>query len=173
MKSKIKLAGVALIGALSLTAQAETVTEAMQACKNEKNDLKRLICYDAVAGSMNIYAGAGKSVDDIASEQPKRQPVTTASKPQITEDDFGLEAQRLAAENLPENMSGTITDVSTSPRGDYIITLDSGMVWRQTSDDVNYKFRKGDTVMVERGALGAFYLKKSGASGRIGVRRIK
>ena len=70
-------------------------------------------------------------------------------------------------------MSGTITDVSTSPRGDYIITLDSGMVWRQTSDDVNYKFRKGDTVLVERGALGAFYLKKSGASGRIGVRRIK
>ena len=55
MKSKIKLAGVALIGALSFTAQAETVTEAMQACKNEKNDLKRLICYDAVAGLSLIH----------------------------------------------------------------------------------------------------------------------
>lgn len=173
MKKTVHIAGAVLLAVLSSVSQAETVADAMQTCRNEQNDLKRLICFDAVAESMNIYAGATKSVDDIASERPTQQAVITSPRSPSRSDDFGLESQRLAKENLPSTLGATVTSITESPRGDRIITLDNGMVWRENDKRSNLRVNEGDTVVIERGVLGAFYLGKEGQNSRMSVRRVE
>ena len=173
MKKTVHIAGAVLLSVLSSVSQAETVADAMQACRNEQNDLKRLICFDAVAESMNIYAGAAKSVDEVASERPSQSAVIAAPSPAPRGDDFGLESQRLAKENLPSTLSGTVASITESPRGDRIVSLDNGMVWRENDKRSNLRLNEGDIVVIERGVLGAFYLGKEGQNSRMSVRRVK
>lgn len=176
MKNTVRIAGAVLLTIVSSVSQAETVVEAMQDCRNESNDLKRLICFDKVAESMNIYAGASQSVEDVADSRPAQAPVVAAtaaphavSAPQQGPT-FGMETN---SESLQKTLTATVTKVSSSPRGDFIITLDNDMVWRQNGESANYKMKVGDDITIERGFMNAFYLTKDGRSGRVNVRRIK
>ncbi|MBU2978687.1 hypothetical protein [Alteromonas sp. C1M14] len=187
MKYAISVAGLTLFLALSASAQAETVSDALQECSNEPNDLKRLMCFDALTESMNIYANADQSVAEAASERPKPMPVQAPQAPEVAAtvstpapapqtavaDDFGLEAKRQAEENLPKVLSAMVTEVTSSPRGDAIITLDNGMVWRENDKSSRLKVSKGDSITIERGVLGSFYLGRSGKNSRMAVYRIK
>ncbi|OFC69764.1 hypothetical protein [Alteromonas confluentis] len=181
MKNTVRIAGAVLLTIVSSASQAETVVEAMQECRNESNDLKRLICFDNVAESMNIFAGADQSVDDVANARPAQAPVVAATSAPASSNTqaasapqqgptFGME---MNTESLQKSMSATVTEVSSSPRGDFIITLDNGMVWRQNGESANYKMKVGDGITIERGFMNAFYLTKEGRSGRVNVRRIK
>lgn len=192
MKSTISVAGIALLITLSGSTQAETIVEALQQCSNEQNDLKRLMCFDALTESMHIYANAAQSVDVVASERNKTVSLTTApqapAKPVpaapaaaastpaeelSASDDFGLEAKRLAEESLPKTLSAMVSDVTETPRGDAIVTLNNGMIWRQTDKKTNVKVDVGDSITIERGVLGSFYLGRNGQNSRMAVRRIK
>ncbi|MBU3024034.1 hypothetical protein [Aestuariibacter sp. A3R04] len=173
MNKTLHIAGALVLAVLSSVSRAETVADAIQACRNEQNDLKRLICFDAVAESMNIYAGAAKSVDEVASERPSQPANIVSSSRQPRGDDFGLESQRLAKETLPSALSAAVASVTESPRGDRIVTLDNGMVWRENDKRSNLRLKEGDAVTIERGVLGAFYLGKENQNSRMSVRRIK
>lgn len=190
MKSTISVAGIALLVTLSGYGQAETIADALQQCSNEQNDLKRLMCFDALTESMNIYANAEQSVDAVASNQAKTvtptpeapttpapaAPAAAASIPSAelsASDDFGLEAKRLAEEKLPKTLSAVVSEVTETPRGDAIVTLNNGMIWRQTDKKTNVKVEVGDSITIERGVLGSFYLGRNGQNSRMAVRRIK
>lgn len=66
-----------------------------------------------------------------------------------------------------------VSDVTETPRGDAIVTLNNGMIWRQTDKKTNVKVDVGDSITIERGVLGSFYLGRNGQNSRMAVRRIK
>lgn len=178
MKNTVRIAGAVLLTIVSSVSQAETVAEAMQACRNESNDLKRLICFDNVAESMNIYAGASQSVEDVAESRPKAVATTapvaaSASGTPAADDDFGMEHKKKPEQSTPDEMTARIVSMAKNARGEFTVELDNGMVWRQNGKANSLVINEGDAVIIERGLMGAFYLSREGYNRRVNVNRVK
>ena len=123
MKTFISLnAALAMMLSASI-AHGETLTEAMQACSVEKNDLKRLMCFDNVAESLNSSIKASTNVDESKyrnSEKPviTAKPTSENSSPMEVQtrrvQDFGMEEQR-QAESRPQTVSASVTSIKKAP----------------------------------------------------------
>lgn len=159
----------------AFSAQAETVGEALQKCRSTDNSLKRLVCYDRLAKSLDQFDGANELVGTV---QPlpaiRQQGVAQAPQTNTPADpasEFGLENKKKPTSQLSE-VSLTITDISKSLRGKYVVTFSDGSVWQQT-DDTYLNIEVGQTVTIDRGFLGAFFMGVEGVNKRIKVKRLK
>lgn len=180
MKAKICVLSSSIALMFSLSAQAETIGEALNACKNKENSLKRLMCYDDVAKSMDKYSGLDKALSSgytvtprntTASAQPSPAPQAETSSKEATGTNFGLEHKEPDYEDA-DKIYGAVVKAEETPFGKHVITLDNGTVWQQT-DSIRYKVKEGQQVYVERGLLGAFYLSRDDINSRMKVKRIK
>ena len=178
MKTRLLSLATILCAFGAFNAHAETVADAMEKCRNTDNSLKRLICYDNIAKSLNQYDGASAQVSQLqayrseAATQPRPQ-VEANRQPEASEpkNDFGLEHRRdLSAE--ASEVSLTIASFKDSLRGKKIITFSDGSVWQQ-SDSAYLKIEEGQQVSIERGLLGSFYLSVEGVNKRMKVKRVK
>lgn len=172
-----------LLGSVTSVASAETIGEALAKCKRIDNSLERLICYDDVVANIRGMQGVSSEVSSVAvpvAKQTASSSVeaassiaksTSAPKPNSAApaSDFGLQKKREAES---DGVSATIVSVSKTALGKYKMTLDNGMVWQQT-DSTIFLPREGDTVTVERGMLGSFYLSKNDLNKTVKVKRIK
>jgi hypothetical protein len=57
-----------------------------------------------------------------------------------------------------DEISATITNLGTQPRGEYVITLDNGQVWAQKVADGRFRLKIGDQVKIRAGSLGAYFM---------------
>ncbi|MFD3321473.1 hypothetical protein [Alteromonas macleodii] len=178
MKTRLISLATLLCAFGAFNAHAETVADAMEKCRNTDNSLKRLICYDNIAKSLNQYDGTSAQVSQLqayrseAATQPRPQ-VEANRQPEASEpkNDFGLEHRRdLSAE--ASEVSLTIASFKDSLRGKKIITFSDGSVWQQ-SDSAYLKIEEGQQVSIERGLLGSFYLSVEGVNKRMKVKRVK
>ena len=178
MKTRLISLATLLCAFGAFNAHAETVADAMEKCRNTDNSLKRLICYDNIAKSLNQYDGTSAQVSQLqayrseAATQPRPQ-VEANRQPEASEpkNDFGLEHRRdLSAE--ASEVSLTIASFKDSLRGKKIITFSDGSVWQQ-SDSAYLKIEEGQQVSIERGLLGSFYLSVEGINKRMKVKRVK
>ena len=178
MKTRLISLATLLCAFGAFNAHAETLADAMEKCRNTDNSLKRLICYDNIAKSLNQYDGASAQVSQLqayrseAATQPRPQ-VEANRQPEASEpkNDFGLEHRRdLSAE--ASEVSLTIASFKDSLRGKKIITFSDGSVWQQ-SDSAYLKIEEGQQVSIERGLLGSFYLSVEGVNKRMKVKRVK
>lgn len=173
MKYLSLLSAAALV--LSANAQAESIEDALIKCSNLDNSLQRLVCFDNVVKNVKQFTGPEKALESSYSATPAaprpapRQALETA-KPATLAQSFGLE-NKAAREEIDE-ISATVTAVDEAPRGELIITLSDGAVWRQ-KDSGHFNLKVGDVVKIERGMLSAFYLSKPEQNKRIKVKRTK
>lgn len=171
-----------------VNAQQGSIAVAIEKCSSEKSSLKRLVCFDRMAKSMRQYSGLEQSLttamppiaaSPIQPQSPAKLPVpAVATTPQglvesasapSGEQVFGLEHKQDTDEMISK-LYGYVTDVTKSIRGMSIITIDNGQVWRQ-NDGSALKVKVGETVYIERGVLGAFYLGKDDLNRRMKVKR--
>ena len=171
-----------------VNAQQGSIAVAIEKCSSEKSSLKRLVCFDRMAKSMRQYSGLEQSLttamppiaaSPIQPQSPAKLPVpAVAAAPQGAvesasapsgEQVFGLEHKQDTDEMISK-LYGYVTDVTKSIRGMSIITIDNGQVWRQ-NDGSALKVKVGETVYIERGVLGAFYLGKDDLNRRMKVKR--
>lgn len=54
-----------------------------------------------------------------------------------------------------------------------IFTLSNAQVWQQIDGTTKHRFTIGDTVVIRKGVLSAYYLKKTTANRSINIKRIK
>lgn len=166
----------------SIAANAEM--NALQQCAKITNTQDRLICYDAVAAVKNdllmvaaepvATKEAKKAVikaNAVAQTSPvKSEPV--ASKEQLVSG-FGNEHKVAEEQRNFDQVSFVIKSVDRSLRELLQIEFDNGQVWHQTDNDKRAKFSVGDVVVIKRGVLSAFYMKKAGSHRQVRVKRIK
>jgi hypothetical protein len=164
-------------------ANAETIGEALNGCKQTDNSLKRLMCYDKVVKQMNQYDGANAGLPQTtlgaiapatrtASTRPVAAPTTDPMpSTQKSATEFGLEHKQ-DLDKKDADMAVSIVSISKNLRDKYILTFNNGTVWQQT-DETYLKIQEGQNVTVERGVLGAFYLSVEGLNKRMKVKRIK
>jgi hypothetical protein len=151
----------------------------MEKCRNTDDSLKRLICYDGVAKSLNQYEGVNEQVSQLKAYKPNNSAQTRPRPAQVGQqpvpskpgNDFGLEHKRDLTKETSE-ITVTINTVKKNPRDKYVLTFSDGSVWQQT-DRTHLKLEEGQAVSVERGLFGSFFLSVEGLNKRIKVKRVK
>ncbi|AQS38202.1 hypothetical protein Sps_03055 [Shewanella psychrophila] len=151
-------------------------------CSAKADKLDRLICYDQISASVK---SASKVTNSIS---PSTAPATTvvattsvaATSQSVTaipttlpaniEDDFGNLKKKEG-----EAVKKIFLEVDTIKKDVYgalRITFKNSQVWKQT-ESKRFKLESGQTVYIEKGAFGAFYLGVKDRNSTIKVKRLK
>jgi len=152
---------LSLLVLLSANSFAQDInTQALKACSMIENDFKRLVCYDQII--------AGKSIDISNAKKPlKAEQKTVETKTEK----FGLEHKNISA-NADAEQVATVKKAKKSLHGELVVTLANGQVWRQLGTD-HFRVKADNEVIIMRGALNSFLMKKMGSNKTIRVKRIK
>lgn len=175
---KLKLCLAAVLCVCSNLVFAETLAEALNKCSQVDNSLKRLVCYDKLNQQAKGYEDSELPTHitrqgNYPSNAPSQAPVNVASNSSASaEDNFGLPILQVVkqTQNQVDSLSGQVKEVKKTRRGKLVITLGNGQVWTQT-DTASMLIKVGDSVNIEKGLLGAFFLKTSSGKTRIKVKR--
>ncbi len=180
---KLKLCLVAVLCVCSNFALAESLAGALNKCSQVENSLKRLVCYDklnqqakgykdsklptGIRSGNNYQAGNYQPKNSNQAAAPAGTPTNNMAS---AEDKFGLPLIQLVEKDQATSLTAQVREVKKTPRGKLIITLENGQIWKQTDSD-RLLLRAGDSVNIERGLLGAFFLKTAAGTSRIKVKR--
>jgi hypothetical protein len=135
-------------------------------CSIISSNDERLACFDKL-----VFNNANQSVQ-----------VTTAVALSITDekltkhklvDNFAKEqVKKTKKEQGPSSIFATVSKVKKLLRGQWVLYFDNGQKWQQT-DTTRIKFKVGNKVRLDKGAMGAIYLYKDGSHRSIKVKRLK
>lgn len=162
---------------MSFNLQAETLAEAVDKCRVISNSLKRLVCYDQLAQRANNLEDS--ELAEFYAKRPVAAPVqgqtyspVASDNSAMPENTFGLELEVLKEKKAEASEQTSIVGkVDEDPYGKLIITLSDGQVWKQM-DSEQFRLSAGDTVVISRGFMGSFYLKKNGQNKTLLVKRL-
>ena len=150
---------VAVMLAVPAATAAEDPGAALSACRGERDDSKRLACYDREIDRLGTQAaGAGAA------------PAAPAAPALTPEERFGHEAamdreatrrKEQEARQLSE-LNATVTEIWTRADGLMVLTLDNGQIWKQVRPDSLFRIKAGEKVKIQPAALGSFLLSGPG-----------
>jgi hypothetical protein len=168
------------IGALiaSRTAAAQdprAVTIDVAACVEIASPDERFACYerrvDAARKGANEPPGTRPAQDAPAAAQPEA-PRAEARLPDPRAPDHHIPAAS-DTEPAPRELVGLIASLQEPVPNNYVITLDNGQVWRQTTAKP-YRLQPGQRVRIYPTTWGdAFRLTAADSKGFIQVRRVQ
>lgn len=129
------------------------------ACAAIQADAERLACYDEAAGRLKTAADAGEFTT-----------ITREELDRVKKDSFGLHtfslpaigrlAERSGDKKSPDldEIEAGVVSVTKNARGQTLVTLDNGQVWRVT-DSYELRAKVVKTAIVRKAALGSFKMK--------------
>jgi hypothetical protein len=113
------------------------------ACTREKDDARRLACFDRAAAPQAVAPQADSTQTfGVPGSELARSRGDDASQP----------------EGPPKRISATVTAIDKRPRGELVVTLDNGQVWAQKEAGAYFPLKVGDPVAILAGTLGSFRL---------------
>jgi hypothetical protein len=194
VKQRIAAVTCVLLVGLPVAARAETTAETLRAldqCAALADEHQRLGCFDQLGPQVKAaLTRMGASAGPPTAQEQKNWfgfdlggLFGSSPAQQTTPEKFGSEAlpaRPPAPGEAPppetiDHISAKVTDFSYTPFGKFIIFLDNGQVWRQVegdSDKAEFE-RSGNTVSIERAALGSYALMINGSSKTYKVKRVK
>jgi hypothetical protein len=139
-----------LAGTFFSGVNAEDFYTKLHACTQEHDDGKRLACFDR---------------EMVALPPPDReQKEVRASLPE-----FGL-VEKPNAASL-RNETDRLAAVTPRPNGAFVFSLENGQLWKAT-DQSYLPVHVGDSVTIQAGALGSFWLSVAGSNRTVRVTRV-
>ncbi|HEX7116952.1 MAG TPA: hypothetical protein VF193_17630 [Steroidobacter sp.] len=170
-----------LWGAACASVAEDESPPSLEACASEKDDAKRLACYDRAArAEPEKSAPAAPAEPAKAAPAAPVAPASAETKAPATKDDpesrFGYRGdiareehdRRKAEQEQIKEITATITDLKTLPYGEWVITLDNGQVWVQKFPTKQFRVEVGDRVTIKAGVLKSYLLvTESGRSTRV------
>jgi hypothetical protein len=155
---------VATIGTNSNLVTAANLTTDLVQCANIKSEKQRLQCFDDY-----IDRHSTKIAGDI----------TIVSEPKETEikdkmelvSSFGQAHRYSNKEREFDEMTSTVKSASKNLHKNWEIELENGQIWVEKGGDKRAKFSEGDPIIITRGIMNSFKLKKVGTKRRIRVNR--
>jgi hypothetical protein len=181
---------------------ANTLLDELSICAKNNDSSQRLVCYDKLIKETknsqpkrrqdsskvtttkkvdNVVQLAQKNQSEIILAGSKISKELSVVQPQPTtvvnntikqqQAKFGDENKQ-RSEDLIQQIRATIVEVQKAPRGELVLTLDNGQVWRQ-SDSARLRLRKGQVVVIKRAALGSFFIGKKNTNRLMRAKRVK
>lgn len=157
-----------------VSAQANaSIEQQLSQCAGTADKLERLICFDKLAASVKDNA-ANITIPQITpaavTTVAATAVVSTASKASAT-DNFGMEAKRVD-DNAVDKIYLEVQSIEEDAYGAIKVTFTNGQVWKQT-DSRKFTLKQGDTVYIEKAALGSFLLGTDERNAKARVKRLK
>ncbi len=149
---------IAIATFLSFPASADLKQQLIQ-CASIQDKLDRLICYDAMAEQ-------SKDHRVIATTPQAITPKIDVVAPVATTNSFGK-----ASKQEVNRIELQVKSVKANAYGELTIAFENGQVWKQ-NDTRRFKLKAGETVYIEKGALGSFLLGKKETNSTIRVKRL-
>jgi hypothetical protein len=153
--------GLCLLGG---TVGAADIPASVARCKAITDDTARLACYDAATGRSDagyITASPASAAAIAAGPGAADAGTAAAAKP----------AAPAPATAEPANyFESRITTAARRPNGMWVIALEDGTSWLQADSTQEWNLKTGDPVVLTRGALGAWFVKKTGTNRTFRVR---
>jgi hypothetical protein len=161
MGMRVILSCVVAMLANPAVAATEDPGASLRVCRAERDDAKRLACYDREIDRTGQRPVAGETT-----------PATPAAPAPTPEERFGRagamtreEADRKEQESRElSELNATVTEIWTRADGLMVFTLDNGQIWKQIRPDSMFRLKAGEKVKIQPAALGSFLL--SGPSKR-------
>jgi hypothetical protein len=181
---------------------ANSLFDQLANCAKNTDSLQRLVCYDKLAkdtksnppkqAQVILKASIVEKVDSTVQVAPKVQPETVlavSERPNIPavvepqsvglvansveqqQASFGKEGIK-RPEDIIKQLKVKVIKIQKAPYGELIITFENGQVWRQT-DSMRFKLSTDEMIIIERGALGSFFIGKENTNRRIRAKRVK
>lgn len=166
----------AAIMLVSVQANA-SIEQQLTQCAATADKLDRLICYDKLAESVKADTISTQAIPATVATVavPTTAAAIVATAPQAPAakiaDDFGMEAKR-AQENTVDKIYLEIQSIAEDAYGDIKVTFTNGQVWKQT-DGRKYNVKQGETVYIEKAALGSFLMGTDDRNAKVRVKRLK
>jgi hypothetical protein len=92
-------------------------------------------------------------------EEQLRKPEAPASSSMLSSLKFWKSKDPQPAKEADAGMTARIDSLRKNASDLYVVTLDNGQVWRQLEAEVDFQLGVGDTVRIDRGAMGSYRLK--------------
>lgn len=166
----------AAIMLVSVQANA-SIEQQLTQCAATADKLDRLICYDKLAESVKADTISTQVIPATVATVavPTTAAAIVATAPQAPTakiaDDFGMEAKRVQ-ENTVDKIYLEIQSIAEDAYGDIKVTFTNGQVWKQT-DGRKYNVKQGETVYIEKAALGSFLMGTDDRNAKVRVKRLK
>jgi hypothetical protein len=163
LRKTLLVVGVCLCGQLPSAFAADALAR-IQACAAEKEDVRRLACFDQEVRRLTpVPHAAAASASAPASAPTSAAVAAPAAAP---ENQFGMNpalAQQQSQDRGAQppkvrKLNGHVAAASHSALGNSIITLDNGEVWKEAEVTSHLPFNPGDPVTIKQGLLGSFWL---------------
>jgi hypothetical protein len=145
-----QLLALFLAGTFFGDVNAEDFHTKLRACTQERDDNKRLACFDR---EMVALPPPGREQKEVRASLPE----------------FGLVEKPNAAR--PQNQTDRLAAVTPRPNGAFIFSLENGQLWKAT-DQQYLPVHVGDSVTIHAGALGSFWLSVAGSNRAVRVTRV-
>ncbi len=178
---------------ISVQAVAQSINEALAHCASIAVDTQRLQCFDKLVAKKQLVKKThtpNKTTQSLAEtkQEPTRATTTavvTAEPVKIVAEtatktataslaaNFGLEHIKSKEVRQFDHVEFVVKSAKLSLRKKWRLTLENGQVWHATELVSGVKFKQGDVVVIKRGILNAFYIKKKGSKRSVRVKRIK
>lgn len=140
----------------------------LRQCAKETEQVARLACFDALVSTI---AAIKKDEFGLTGEIARKRQLINANGAAATAPSIGPAAVPAAQDGSSATapvtaaaaaeilaLPGTIVALRLAPRGEIIFTLDNQQVWMQTQVEPGKRFSLGDTVRIERGLMGSYWL---------------
>ncbi|MCF1429219.1 MAG: type VI secretion protein [Shewanella sp.] len=166
-------AGISAVCLLLSTQAVASVESQLTQCAAINDKLDRLICYDKLAATVTQHlpqaamTATSPSVS-VAQSESTAAPVTIVAP----KEQFGLENKARQQVQEIDKLYFDVTDVDKDAYGNLKLTFTNGQQWKQT-ESRRFKVKAGQTVYIERAALGSFLLGMDDRNSTIRVKRIK
>lgn len=166
----------AAIMLVSVQANA-SIEQQLTQCAATADKLDRLICYDKLAESVKADTISTQAIPATVATVavPTTAAAIVATAPQAPAakiaDNFGMEAKRVQ-ENTVDKIYLEIQSIAEDAYGDIKVTFTNGQVWKQT-DGRKYNVKQGETVYIEKAALGSFLMGTDDRNAKVRVKRLK
>jgi hypothetical protein len=160
----LPIAAAMLYALAQCSAWAQSLPASLLDCSTERDDARRLACYDREVTRLRDAAqpAAVDGTSAAAAAIPATAPASDGDK-------FGKREDKPPKEKA---LTATVTEVRSKPYGELVVTLDNGQVWSEIAANSGLRVKVGDQVRIEPGALNSYLLVPPG--GRAGkVKRIK
>jgi hypothetical protein len=179
MSTQTTLIAALLLVAPAVHAAAPAVPESLRACSRIQDSLQRLVCYDREIAATTSVASPGAAAASATppAAVPAPPPVAAIPKasaaPQLGDELVNRKAR--AAADTDKTLTAGITALREERPGEYLITLDNGQLWRQQQATTYFPLNVGETVRIDKGALGSYQLTRlvQGSTRWVRVTRVK
>ena len=160
------------------TGHAAEAEDELAACRAIEADAERVACYDAIAhGQLE----QGQVEEEGLPVVPAAAAVEVATSPAVTpspdeefgkptNDDLTRDPEEPESDDGDDQLTATVTNVREYKRDRFVVNLDNGQEWRQTSAST-LRLDVGDKIVIRKAAFSSFKMAKEGSSRWMKVRR--